>query len=243
MKRMILVVLVGIMTLQFNTAFAKTLKAITGLALPPYIISENNTGMEREIVDSVFKEINLNMKLDYVPFIRVRMNMEKNKADLAFPTNEASNIKNVYFSDSHITYQNAAITLKKNNLKINNLSDLKDKKIIAFQDAKLYLGKEYAEMAKNNKKYQEKARQESQIAMLFAGRTDAIVTDVNIFKYFKDKIKIVDTNLEYTIHPIFPKTYYKVCFTDENLRNNFNKGLKKIKENGTYDKIINKYVK
>ena len=46
------------------------------------------------------------------------------------------------------------------------------------------MGKEFENEVKNNKHYAEIANQEAQVASLMNGRTEVIVIDENIFKYY-----------------------------------------------------------
>jgi polar amino acid transport system substrate-binding protein len=223
--------------------FAKELVGAIGLALPPYVITSTNSGIEYDIVKEALGMSNYTLKPMYVPLKRVKHTLESGKSDLALTLNEASGLKNVFYSDSHITYQNVVITLKKNNLKVDNLADLSKLSISAFQDAKLYLGKDFKKMAENNPNYSEIASQDRQIVLLYKGRVQALVADINIFKYFKQRNKICDTSAPFTIHKIFPETHYKVAFRDKVIRDQFNKNLKKLISSGQKQKIIEKYVK
>jgi polar amino acid transport system substrate-binding protein len=119
------------------------------------------------------------------------------------------------------------------------LVDLESGSIIAFQNAKKYLGKEYKDIVSKNPNYKEKANQAQQVQMLFSKRTNIVVSDVNIFNYFAKKDNFDLNLLQY--NDIFTKVIHTVAFTDEDIRNDFNYGLSVIKKNGTYDKIIKSY--
>jgi len=121
----------------------------------------------------------------YMPFIRVNNELDKRRVDGALTISEASGIKDIYYSDSHITYQNVVISLTGNNYKIDSISDLSGRNVLVFADAAIYIGTEYAEMAENNPDYNELNQQENQVAMLFKGRADVLVCDINIFKYYR----------------------------------------------------------
>lgn len=222
---------------------AKELKVAVGLSLPPYIIQDSDNGMEVDILRQALADSGNTAKLVYVPFIRVPTSLSDGTAEAALTVNEAREIKDVVYSDSHITYQNVAIMLKSNPLKVASIADLGKVSVVAFQDATKYLGPEFAAMAKTNSKYAEQGKQELQVKMLFGKRTDIIVTDINIYKYFKQSIKDMDTSAEISIIELFPPTNYKVAFKDKAVCDLFNAGLKKLKENGQYDAILNKYTK
>ena len=116
---------------------------------------------------------------------------------------EISLSKEVYYSDEYITYNNIVVSI--NDFQINNLKDLKNKKIIAFQNATIYLGKEFENEVKNNKNYAEIANQEAQVASLMNGRTEVIVIHENIFKYYYKKSKLFKQK-SYKVYGIFSPT-------------------------------------
>ncbi len=221
----------------------KEIKIAVGLALPPYVIQESNSGMELDIVREVLNNQGYTMIPKYVRYARVPRALSGGKVRGAITILEASGVKNVHYSDSHIMYQNVAISLKKNNYAIAQISDLSNKKIVAFQQATRYLGAEFLEITKTCPAYEEKARQQAQILRLFKNRTQVIVLDINIFKYYRENTKGIDSSQAVSIHEIFPKTRYKVAFVDSKIRDAFNIGLKQLKENGEYEGIMHKYIK
>jgi len=97
--------------------------------------------------------------------------------------------------------------------------------------------------SKTSPEYKEIAQQDLQVKQLFLDRTDVIVMDINIYKYYKQQIKDVDTTAEVVIHKVFPITNYKVGFLDKTVCDEFNKGLKSLKDTGKYNAIFNKYIK
>ncbi len=243
LRRFVKVFLVVLMTFPFwFTAYSKDLKLAVGLALPPYFIQDTKSGMELEIIQESLKFKGYRVVPVFLPFARVTKSMEDGKVDCASTINENSGVK-AFYSDNHIVYQNFAVSLKKNKLIVNKISDLGDKTIISFQNATKYLGSEFKMMAENNSKYREKANQATQNKSLFMNRVQIIVGDVNIFKYFNKQVaNIVDVTQPVIYHNLFPKTPYKVAFRQQSVRDDFNKGLKRIKQSGLYDKIITKYV-
>jgi polar amino acid transport system substrate-binding protein len=231
--------------LIISSIAAKEFTIGVGLSLEPYIISKNDTGIELDIIKLALKNSGYKqIKIKYLPFLRVTSSLKNKKIDAATTINEYSGLKNVYYSNTHITYQNVLITLKSNKVDITKLDNLKDLKIVAFQNAHKYLGKQYKQLIPTMKFYQELADQKLQVKLLFAKRVDGIILDINIFKHIKTLIKDVDidTNSKINIIKIFPKTNYKVAFLDKTIRDKFNIELNKIKKNGIYDKIFLKYI-
>jgi len=166
---------------------------------------------------------------------------------------DISDIKDkVFFSDFHITYQNVCAILKENEWEFNisKLEDLIGRRIITFQNANCFLGEGFAEVVRNNKgNITEMAQQEGQVAMLFKHRTDAVILDGNIFKYYRThNTLLVDTSAPVKIYyNFFSPSRYKVAFTDGEMRDNFNDAIKDILAPGSdgspseYDNIVKKY--
>ncbi|WP_374352693.1 substrate-binding periplasmic protein [Chitinimonas sp.] len=221
---------------------AKEIKVAVGLSLPPYVIQKSNSGMELDVVAQALADAGHSMKPVYLPFARVPLAMQDAEVDAAITVQESSGIK-AAFSDSHITYQNFAISLGKNAFKIEGVADLAKHSVAAFQNAKLYLGVPFSVMAGTNKAYAEHAEQVKQNKLLYTGRVDVVVGDRNIFKYFNNEAKQegIDVSQPVVYHEIFPPTYYKVAFRDSAVRDGFNAALKKMRSDGRYEAIMKKY--
>ena len=244
MRKKYFVLCVVLLAAVTMTAGAQTtLKAAVGLSLPPYIIQGSDTGVDADIVRQSLKAAHYDLKLVYVPFARVAVSLANKSVDCAFPINEGSGVTGVFYSDSHITYQNVAVTLKSKGLKIASVADLKSLRVVAFGDAGAYLGADFAAMTKTNKNYTEIADQESQVKLLFKERADVLIMDINIFKYFRQNIKDMNVGQDVVFTPLFPPTAYKVAFTNKDICDKFNAGLKAIKASGKYAEILKTYIK
>ncbi len=218
---------------------AQEITLVAGMSLPPYFLRETHNGMEHDIVKEALAKSGYTLTLKFVPFIRLVVDYPK--YDGALTINEASGAKGSY-SDVVIVYRNYAISLKEKNIFIHTLQDLKDKRIIAFQNATTYLGNVYKTIVEANPHYKETADQEGQVKMLFSGRTDTVVMDRNIFKYFRKTTTGMDTSPQVVYHNLFEASEYKVLFNDPVVRDRFNKGLAQLKASGRYQEIINTYV-
>ncbi|NPA55709.1 MAG: amino acid ABC transporter substrate-binding protein [Epsilonproteobacteria bacterium] len=221
----------------------KTIIVGVGLSLEPYIIKKNNTGIELDIVKTALQNAGYKVKVKYLPFLRIPLYLKDKKIDAATTINEHSGIKNVYYSDRDIYYQNVVVTLKSSHLNIKKVSDLKGLRVIGFQNSDKYLGKEFRDVIPKLKLYQELANQRLQVKLLFAHRVDAIILDVNIFKYIRNHLKDINTQQKVVIFEPFAKTYYKVGFLDKNVRDKYNIALRKMKKDGKCEEIFHKYIK
>ncbi|MBF0205395.1 MAG: transporter substrate-binding domain-containing protein [Oligoflexia bacterium] len=240
-------ILISISFMRFlSCSYAGEIKITFGLALPPYVISESNSGLEYDIIKESLAVKGHIMKPEYVPLARIPIVLKKRTSDGAATTNPSLDLKGIFFSEAHVVYQNVAISLKKHNLVVNRTADLSNKNVIAFQNATMYLGQEFAEVIKKASSYQEIADQEKQVLSLFSDRNIVVISDINIFKFYKIKVAKnnpkIDTNIETTIAEIFPQTHYQVAFINEKIRDDFNFGLDVIKKNGRYQEIVKKYI-
>ncbi|NIS07582.1 MAG: amino acid ABC transporter substrate-binding protein [Candidatus Dadabacteria bacterium] len=81
--------------------------------------------------------------------------------------------------------------------------------------------------------------------MFWESKVDVIVIDESIMLWFTKHSSNNDAKvriLEY--HDIFGvKTKFRVSFKDSKMRDDFNEGLKHIREKGIYQKIMDKYLK
>ncbi len=234
--------------------FAKQLSIGISFSIPPYVIKDAGTGLELEILREAFKVKGYTVTPVFLPLARTFMHFNQGKTDGVLNVKEG--FVDGFYSDEVINFQNCAISLKDNNFNIDTIEDLADKRIVAFQMASKILGTEFGTMAEQNKDYLEIADQSIQLNLLFKERTDVVVMDKRIFNYFK--IRAVEAleqgklaffqhkdelQKKVQYHCIFPPSRYKFAFITEQIRDDFNLGLRSIKKNGVYDAIFEKYKK
>ena len=217
---------------------------------PPYSIDDPNyiTGAEVDIVRESLKIMGYEVKFVSYPYGRLPIAFSTKQVDSTIVTLKNFPEINVYYSDIVLPeYQTVAVHLKKNNFDVNSITDLQTKSIIAHQRAHLFYGDEYKSIADKNKDsglYQETARQNSQVEMMFMERIDVIVLAHEIFLYFKEQAKYEAKNKEYQVSKIFGDKFgFYNAFWDKAVRDDFNKGLDKIKANGTYQAILERHLK
>lgn len=224
-------------------AMAAEITVAVGRSLPPYIIVDEWRGLEYDIVREALAAEGHTVKPRFMAFARVVKELESGQADAAMTMRPDSGIK-AFYSESHITYRNYAITLASRKITVDSVTDLAGKSVMAFQNAALYLGPAYRAVVDASPHYREEAHQALQPTMLFLGRVDVVVADRFIFGWFAADPEVrakVDTTQAVRFHPIFPPTDYHVAFRDAALRDSFNAGLKKLRENGIYGKIVARY--
>lgn len=235
-----------ILILLFNPLFAKELTIGASGSIPPYVIEENNSGLELDILKQALAVKGHSLNIKYLPFARTYHEMKIGKLDGVLNIKEGL-LQQVYYSDPVINFQNCAISLERHQFQIIHINDLTTQKVVAFQRASAILGDEFNQMAQANSSYQEKANQLQQVYMLFKGHADVVVMDSNIFKYYLKKAylegKLSDTEIhqQAVCHKIFPPTEYRFAFAEAQIRDDFNLGLNTLKANGTLAAIHNQY--
>lgn len=225
------------------SASAREVVVAIGLSIPPYVIAAEKRGMEYDVVKEALALEGHTMKPDFQPLARVVKALQNGTVDAAL-TQIPGMTAGTALSEVYITYRNFAITLDSRDLRIDSPADLADKSVLAFQNAHRYLGDEYRRAVEANPRYREEANQQTQPILLFHDRIDVVVADHNIFRWFALRPEVtakVDTTRPIRMHALFPPTEYRVAFRDPALRDDFNRGLAKLRASGEYDRIVARY--
>lgn len=217
--------------LALPTSYAEAeVKIAFNNALTPYSIEKTENGIEVEIVREALQKAGYKLVPVFGSVERKESLYEQKMVDAIATVNKDSAIHASY-SDPYVTFQNVAITLKSRNLSISNLKDLTGLKVSAFQGATHYLGDSFRRFAQSDPLYSEENQQLNQNWLLGEGKVDVIIADRTIFTYLNQvlgKSVFGEPLSPVVIHPIFPKTPYRVGFHDVALRDKFNAGLKKL---------------
>ncbi|NRD72139.1 ABC transporter substrate-binding protein [Shewanella sp. VB17] len=239
------------LSLFFSTITANELNITIGSSLPPYVISSDDNGIEIDIVRSAFEAVDHTVNFQYVPTARLFHFIKNNTSD-GIVENGSYDIskeigKTMYTSKDIISMKNVVIAFKNKKLAIVALENLSTLKIIAFQNAHKYLGKDFFSAIRNNPEYREHAHQHLQVRQLYAGRVDAVISDQRIFMYWRQlaykqgKLSEEDMKSPLIFYPLFTPSIRNLKTINRKIRDKFNLGLNEIIENGTYQEILNKY--
>lgn len=231
---------------------AEVVTVAAAQTVEPFIVEYTDSGFEIDIVREAFALEGDKVKFIYQPLLRTKLTFQKGIVDGVLTVKDNyPEVQGFYLSDEYISYDNFAISLQSQNLKIDSVADLKDKTIVAFQQANYALGRDFELIAETNPGYRETANQNNQISQFFARRSDVIVLDRRIFlhhlkllHYFPGTyVKDVLYDQPVIFHDLFEPSHYKMAFSSAEVRNRFNRGLRKIRESGRYQQIIDSYMK
>jgi len=200
-------------------------------------------GIDVELLDAILKEEGIDYELKPMDFSGIIPGLVSGQIDGAIAgmniTDERK--KSVDFSDGYIQ-SGLAVIVNKDDTAIKSLDDLKGK------TAAVKKGTTGAKFAEDNKdKYELNITYyDDSPSMMLAvanGNADFLMEDYPVINY---QIKIGEQNkLKIAIDSVIdPPSYGFAVKKGENpeLIKKFNEGLKKIKADGTYDKIIGEYI-
>ncbi len=247
MKKILLILFVFFIYLNgqnIDNKENKTINIAFGFDKPPFVFGQNMLkGIEPDLVQESFalmgyKVNGIRMTKDHLETVL------NNDNDIDGVSTISPNNPKLFYSDDFTEYQNYAITRKSDNLNIKNIDDLKSIKFVAWKNAYNDLGEEFYKLFNHKdgiykNSYHENLLQSDDVNEFFLGKFDALIIDKTIFSWYKNIFK---NKGEYIFHNIFPKKkIYPVSFKTKKIRDIFNKGLKKLKDSGRYQQIVDFY--
>jgi polar amino acid transport system substrate-binding protein len=233
-------------TLIASIANGKVVVMAFSQEIPPYIFEKNNTGIEIDIISSSLEFKGHTLKPLYFPLGRVPIAFSHNLVDAAMGDMGVNlALKGGFYADPAVIYDNVFITLKSKDISITSPSDLDSLHVVSFQGAENrypnWLQKVVAE-----RRFFGVSDQFTQVKLLYLGRYEVVLCDRYIFKHIVNQLKLTDDFEvmevdEHTFINVDPADYRPV-FRDKQIRDDFNLGLKKLKESGEYQKIYDRYM-
>lgn len=216
----------------------------------PYCFRKDNIdqGTEIDLLRQIMAQAGHTISVTTMPKVRL-IKAAKNKEVDAAATVQDNKDKQLFFSETYLEFQNIVISKSSQAIQLNNLNDLKQFSFIIWQDGWKNLGREFETAYRPDtngvfpKNYNQAFSQISQNKMFWADRVQLIIIDKTIFEHYRRQLgNEFDTTVPLTFHDIIKtKTPYSVVFNDVDLRDQFNDGLRKIRSNGTYQKILDAY--
>ncbi|MFY8282617.1 substrate-binding periplasmic protein [Pseudoalteromonas sp. SSMSWG5] len=206
--------------------------------LPPYVIKDNDSGIQLEILKAAFKSQGIsNIVVQYMPNKRVEQQLLQGKVDIALNFASGSST-NIYQSEPLLRYQNVAISLAEQNFKIDSIYDLAGKSVLGFQNATNFIEAPFKSVTRILRSYDEVVNQEAQVDHLMKGWVDVIILERRVFLYYLEQYKQTAELKPFVVHPIFNEAPRPAFFNSEVLKDTFNTGLGQIVESGEYQAII-----
>ena len=227
----------GLAAPTLSVAADAPLRVVTDATFPPmeFFRDGKPTGFDIELIHALGKEMNRPIELTNIDFKGLIPAIVSGRADAAisgiYITPERKNV--VDFTDSYYAGGLVVLTKKDNNIK--NLKDLDGKKVSVQVGTKSvnYLTEHFP-----NIKRVEVEKNEEMFNLVKIGRADAAVTGrpaAKLYAQHNPDFVVLDeqiTTEEYGV---------AVSKSQSQVRDALNAALKKIRDNGTYQKIVDKW--
>lgn len=221
-----------------DAAEGKTLSMGTNATFPPYEYHEGGeiVGIDAEIAQAIAEKLGMELEISDMDFGSIITSVQTGQVDIGMAgmTVNEERLENVNFTDSYATGVQAIIVQEGS--EIASPDDLADHTIGVQESTTghLYCMDDFGE--ENVIAYTAGA---NAVEALKNGQVDAVVIDNEPAKAFvaaNEGIKILDT--EYAVED------YAIAISKDNteLLETVNGALKELKEDGTIQKIIDKYI-
>lgn len=216
-----------------------TLVMATNATFPPYEYVEGDeiVGIDPEIAAAIAEELGMELQIEDVEFDSIVAGVASGKYDMGMAgmTVDPERLESVNFSDSYATGIQSIIV--KEGSPIQSVDDLSSSTKIGVQQGTtgaMYAADDYGQDAVVNFNKGADA-----VQALVTDKVDCVIIDNEPAKSFVEAnpgLKILDT--EYAVED------YAICVAKDNdeLLDKINDALAKLKEDGTLDEIINKYI-
>jgi len=217
-----------------------------GLEIPPYIFQKHNRGIEIDIISAALAYKGHTLKPLYFPLGRVPFAFKKNLVDAAMGDMGVNlETSGGLYANPAVIYNNVFFTLKSKNISILKPSDLDTLRVVSFQGAEKRYPK-WLKKVKEENRFYGISDQLTQVKLLHFERYDVVLSDRHIFKYFVKQLMLMNVLEmndvdEHKFTSVNPEDYRPI-FRDKKVRDDFNLGLKKIKESGKFQKIYDNYL-
>jgi polar amino acid transport system substrate-binding protein len=242
MRQWLLNVVAILVFVAAGAATAAEIRAVVGLRLAPYVSEGRGDGLEYQYVELIMNRLGYEVKPTFVQLKDVGGVLKSGRVDMALATKEAV-APGFALSKPYVAYRNAAISLTRRGLSIQSMDDLKPYSVAAFENAPLYLGPQFGMVVASKKDYSEYANQLAQNVLLYQGKVDVVVADINIFTYLDDMVRAHHTAAvqPVTFHRLFPPSAYCIAFRDPALRDRFDAVLAHAHELKGYAEISKRW--
>lgn len=234
------------LALLAQAAPAAEISMAFGEKIPPFCFPETDSGIELEVMREALAFRGHVLKPRYYSFARIPVAFKAGEVDAAMTDlGEDMTAWGANYGNPAVIYDNVFITLKERHFTITRPEDLQGLTVISFVGAaKRY--PDWLDAVRKAGRYYEQNDQALQVLTLDRGRYDVVLSDRNIFKYFTLQLKL---NKSFKPKPVVEHHFvklnpmdYRPVFRDPAIRDDFNAGLRNLKDSGRFQAIYYKYL-
>lgn len=243
MKKTLKIILCALTLFVSITTYAEKITAAMS-EWPPYFGDQLKLrGLATEIITQAMKGEGYKLDVEFIPWDRAMKNTKAGHTDILLGVwFSEERAKDYYYSDPYFTNRIVLIKLSDDKFEYKGLESLKDKKVGTLRN--YYYSKSFIDA--NSFKKLKSSNLISNLKKLEAGRIDLAIADEYVARYIiSKKMSSAKDKFEYMKKSIEEKPLH-ITISRSNPRgkeliSTFNKALKKMHENGTYDRIIKDY--
>ncbi|CAM4040504.1 transporter substrate-binding domain-containing protein [Mesobacillus thioparans] len=229
-------------TSETNGSGKKELRVVTDAAYAPfeYMDGDKIVGFDVDFLKAAAKEAGYELKFENVGWDPIFVEIGSKRADLAVSSISINDERKQTYDFSLPYFLSTNKILVREDSTIKNAADLKGK-VVAVQNATT--GQEAMDklLGKNNENIKKFDNNNLAIMEMLSGGADAVVADNGVVEVYAknnpdEKLKVIEDNGS------FEAEYYGILFPKgTDLKADFDKAIKKIVENGTYEKIYQEW--
>ena len=233
--------LIVLLTFLSWTSGAKTLTAAQD-PWPPFVTSEAPHGLSVELVSAALETQGYQLEFQIMPWARALSEVQTGNIDLLIATwFTEQRTRNFAYSDHYLYNQIKFITLPTNTFEYSGLDSLAGKRVGTVR------GYGYGDDFLNSTLFNRSEANDliSNLRRLEAGRIDVTLEDELVARSLMSDNGFDANNYRFTASSLSTNSLHVTSgLANPNASEYieaFNKGLQKIKANGTFDKILRKY--
>jgi len=229
--------------LSFQTIAAVKNITLTANEWPPYT-SDNieDGGLVIELVTAAFAMEGIKTSYQIMPWARAIASVDAHEIDAVAAWDSAERRKKFRYSDRILINKMVLVKRAKEHISWNIFDDLESYTFVLVRGAVSL--PEIDDSTKLNKTYV--TTEESAMNLVAKGRADLTIRDQGIVEYLiKKKPELFFGKINFVEKTLGQNSLYLITSRQHRhgaeIINAFNQGLKKIQQNGTYRKLLEKY--
>ncbi|MGO1119748.1 substrate-binding periplasmic protein [Rhodovibrionaceae bacterium A322] len=221
-----------------------------GAFRPPYVMADQKSGLEIELIEQLFQRMDKSLQLVPLPNSRAVKAITYGQVDgVSLFTGNPDEL--LYLSDVVLAFQNVALARVSLQPPADSLSALTDLRVVAFQNACNVLGVAFRAYCSGSPLYMEVPDQATHLPMLWNDRIDVVIGEIRVLDYFQRRYQGAKGDEAGTseartasglmAYKIFKPTYHRAAFISPGLRDEFNRALAEMKQDGSYQALLDRY--
>jgi glutamine transport system substrate-binding protein len=220
----------------------KELRVVTDAAYAPFEYMEGDkiVGFDIDFLKAVAKEAGYELKIENVGWDPIFVEIKSKRADIAVSSITINDDRKQTYDFSLPYFLSTNKILVREDSDIKTAADLKGK-VVAVQNGTT--GQEAMDklLGKNSKDIKKFDNNNLAIMEMLSGGADAVVADNGVVEVYaknnpKEKLKVIEDSGS------FEAEFYGLLFPKgTELKTDFDKAIKKVFENGTYEKIYQEW--